>query len=82
MLVVLREGSCLRLCRKRRSGTEFVLWTSLKFRTIERKSKKQKLGLLFIIMLTVVLRDGDLLLHVPLASFARLGKTCGQYRRL
>jgi hypothetical protein len=36
MLVVLREGSCLRLCRKRRSGTEFVLWTSLKFRTIER----------------------------------------------
>jgi hypothetical protein len=81
MLVVLREGSCLRLCRKRRSGTEFVLWTSLKFRTIERKSKKQKFGLLFI-MLTVVLRDGDLLLHVPRASFARLGKTCGQYRRL
>lgn len=36
LLEIVREGSCLQLCRKRRSGTELVLWANLKFSTIER----------------------------------------------
>lgn len=35
LLEILRERSCLRLCRRRRSGTELVLWTVLKFTTME-----------------------------------------------
>ncbi|KAJ5950875.1 uncharacterized protein N7479_009288 [Penicillium vulpinum] len=35
LLEVLREGSCLRLCRRRNRGTELVLWTQLKFTTLE-----------------------------------------------
>ncbi|KAJ5749099.1 uncharacterized protein N7511_010795 [Penicillium nucicola] len=35
LLEILRERSCLRLCRRRRSGTELVLWTLLKFTTME-----------------------------------------------
>jgi len=37
LLEIVREGSCLQLCRKRRSGTELVLWANLKFSTIERR---------------------------------------------
>ncbi|KAI9374685.1 hypothetical protein BJX61DRAFT_274704 [Aspergillus egyptiacus] len=29
------DTSCLQLCRRRRSGTEFVVWANLKFSTIE-----------------------------------------------
>ncbi|KAL2003602.1 hypothetical protein VTN02DRAFT_3148 [Thermoascus thermophilus] len=36
MLEIVREGPCLQLCRKRRAGTELVLWANLKFNTIER----------------------------------------------
>lgn len=35
LLEVLRVGPCLRLCRRRNSGTELVLWTQLKFSTME-----------------------------------------------
>ncbi|KAJ5382794.1 hypothetical protein N7517_000705 [Penicillium concentricum] len=35
LLEVLRDGSCLRLCRRRKRGTELVLWTQLKFTTLE-----------------------------------------------
>ncbi|QQK46874.1 Maltose acetyltransferase family protein [Penicillium digitatum] len=35
LLEVLRDGSCLRLCRRRNRGTELVLWTQLKFTTLE-----------------------------------------------
>ncbi|KAJ5293864.1 hypothetical protein N7508_008685, partial [Penicillium antarcticum] len=35
LLEILRERSCLRLCRRRKSGTELVLWTLLKFTTME-----------------------------------------------
>lgn len=35
LLVIIRLGNCLQLCRKRRSGTELVLWANLKFRTLE-----------------------------------------------
>lgn len=37
MLEILREGSCLQLCRRRRAGTQLVLWATLKFTTIESK---------------------------------------------
>ncbi|KAJ5888010.1 hypothetical protein N7495_008051 [Penicillium taxi] len=39
MLEVVRDrnGCILRLCRRRRSGTELVLWASLKFATIENQ---------------------------------------------
>lgn len=37
LLEVVREGPCLQLCRKRRAGTELVLWANLKFNTIERR---------------------------------------------
>jgi hypothetical protein len=36
MLEVIRNGPCLQLCRRRRSGSELVLWANLKFATIER----------------------------------------------
>ncbi|CAP91970.1 Pc13g09010 [Penicillium rubens Wisconsin 54-1255] len=35
LLEILRDGSCLRLCRRRNRGTELVLWTQLKFTTLE-----------------------------------------------
>ncbi|KAJ5793673.1 hypothetical protein N7457_000272 [Penicillium paradoxum] len=35
LLEVLRNGSCLRLCRRRNGGTELVLWAQLKFTTME-----------------------------------------------
>ncbi|KAJ5827129.1 hypothetical protein N7447_003892 [Penicillium robsamsonii] len=35
LLEVLRDGSCLRLCRRRKRGTELVLWMQLKFTTLE-----------------------------------------------
>lgn len=35
MLVIIRQGSNLDLCRRRRGGTQLVLWASLKFGTIE-----------------------------------------------
>jgi hypothetical protein len=35
LLEVLRDQSCLRLCRRRKRGTELVLWTQLKFTTLE-----------------------------------------------
>lgn len=35
LLEVLRDGSCLRICRRRNRGTELVLWTKLKFTTLE-----------------------------------------------
>ncbi|KAJ5420666.1 hypothetical protein N7465_003185 [Penicillium sp. CMV-2018d] len=35
LLEVLRDGSCLRICRRRNRGTELVLWTQLKFTTLE-----------------------------------------------
>ncbi|KAJ5494180.1 hypothetical protein N7463_010267 [Penicillium fimorum] len=35
LLEILRDGSCLRLCRRRRRGTELVLWMQLKFTTLE-----------------------------------------------
>lgn len=37
MLEILRQGSCLQLCRRRRAGTELVLWATLKFTTIESR---------------------------------------------
>ncbi|KAB8232785.1 uncharacterized protein BDW43DRAFT_311858 [Aspergillus alliaceus] len=35
MLEIVRVGSCLQLCRRRRGGLELVLWANLKFSTIE-----------------------------------------------
>ncbi|KAJ5095413.1 hypothetical protein NUU61_004769 [Penicillium alfredii] len=35
MIEILREGSCLQLCRRRRSGTQLVFWATFKFLTIE-----------------------------------------------
>lgn len=35
LLELMRDGSCLRLCRRRNHGTELVLWTLLKFSTLE-----------------------------------------------
>ncbi|KGO72936.1 hypothetical protein PITC_061640 [Penicillium italicum] len=35
LLEVSRNGSCLRLCRRRNRGTELVLWTKVKFTTLE-----------------------------------------------
>ncbi|KAJ5687741.1 hypothetical protein N7536_010360 [Penicillium majusculum] len=35
LLELLRDGSCLRICRRRNRGTELVLWTQLKFTTLE-----------------------------------------------
>lgn len=35
MLEILRQGSCLQLCRRRHGGTQLVLWATLKFTTIE-----------------------------------------------
>ncbi|CAI7587575.1 unnamed protein product [Penicillium crustosum] len=35
LLEILRDGSCLRICRRRNRGTELVLWTQLKFTTLE-----------------------------------------------
>lgn len=37
LLEIVREGSFLQLCRRRHSGTELVLWASLKFTTIESR---------------------------------------------
>lgn len=45
LLEVIRVGSCLQLCRRRRSGGELVLWANLKFSTIERMSRLCCLGL-------------------------------------
>lgn len=36
LLEIVRVGSCLNLCRRRRGGYELVLWANLKFSTIER----------------------------------------------
>ncbi|PYH45441.1 uncharacterized protein BP01DRAFT_356486 [Aspergillus saccharolyticus JOP 1030-1] len=36
MLEIVRVGSCLQLCRRRRGGSELVLWANLKFSTIEQ----------------------------------------------
>ncbi|CAI7635461.1 unnamed protein product [Penicillium glandicola] len=35
LLEVLRDGSCLRICRRQKRGTELVLWMLLKFTTLE-----------------------------------------------
>ncbi|GLI73218.1 hypothetical protein PoHVEF18_001432 [Penicillium ochrochloron] len=35
LLEVIREGSCLQLCRRRHGGSELVLWASIQFTTIE-----------------------------------------------
>ncbi|KAE8370580.1 hypothetical protein BDV27DRAFT_140199 [Aspergillus caelatus] len=35
LLEIVRVGSCLQLCRRRRQGQELVLWLNLKFTTIE-----------------------------------------------
>ncbi|RMZ39780.1 hypothetical protein CA14_000303 [Aspergillus flavus] len=35
MLEIVRVGSCLQLCRRRRGGQELVLWANLKFSTLE-----------------------------------------------
>lgn len=40
MLEIVRVGSCLQLCRRRRGGSELVLWANLKFSTIERTCDK------------------------------------------
>lgn len=37
LLEVRRVGPCLKLCRRRRSGTELVPWVNLQFLTIESK---------------------------------------------
>ncbi|PKX92185.1 uncharacterized protein P174DRAFT_462650 [Aspergillus novofumigatus IBT 16806] len=36
LLEIVRVGSCLNLCRRRRGGYELVLWANLKFSTIEQ----------------------------------------------
>ncbi|PKY08365.1 hypothetical protein P168DRAFT_246889 [Aspergillus campestris IBT 28561] len=36
MLEIVRTGSCLQLCRRRRGGSELVLWATFKFGTIEQ----------------------------------------------
>ncbi|RAL15407.1 uncharacterized protein BO97DRAFT_431995 [Aspergillus homomorphus CBS 101889] len=36
MLEIVRVDSCLQLCRRRRGGSELVLWANLKFSTIEQ----------------------------------------------
>lgn len=41
MLEVVREGSCLQLCRRRNSGSELVLWATLKFTTIESRYQQE-----------------------------------------
>lgn len=38
MLEIVRQGSCLQLCRRRNSGQDLVLWATLKFTTIESRS--------------------------------------------
>ncbi|KAJ5390571.1 uncharacterized protein N7496_001639 [Penicillium cataractarum] len=35
LLEVIREGSCLQLCRRRHGGSELVLWASIQFTTME-----------------------------------------------
>ncbi|RAL01701.1 uncharacterized protein BO80DRAFT_424532 [Aspergillus ibericus CBS 121593] len=35
LLEIVRVGSCLQICRRRRGGSELVLWANLKFGTIE-----------------------------------------------
>ncbi|KAJ6096205.1 hypothetical protein N7486_006951 [Penicillium sp. IBT 16267x] len=35
MLVAVRAGSCLQLCRRKNSGKDLILWARLKFTTIE-----------------------------------------------
>ncbi|PYI10128.1 hypothetical protein BO78DRAFT_306645 [Aspergillus sclerotiicarbonarius CBS 121057] len=35
LLEIVRVGSCLQICRRRRGGSELVLWANLKFNTIE-----------------------------------------------
>ncbi|KAJ5601584.1 hypothetical protein N7510_011118 [Penicillium lagena] len=35
MLEIARDGSCLQLCRRRRQGTELVMWANLSFTNIE-----------------------------------------------
>ncbi|KAA8646268.1 uncharacterized protein ATNIH1004_007695 [Aspergillus tanneri] len=35
LLEIVRVGSCLQLCRRRRGGYELVLWANLKFSTLE-----------------------------------------------
>ncbi|RAK84671.1 hypothetical protein BO79DRAFT_248022 [Aspergillus costaricaensis CBS 115574] len=36
LLEIVRIGSCLQICRRRRGGSELVLWANLKFSTIEQ----------------------------------------------
>ncbi|PWY84514.1 hypothetical protein BO94DRAFT_101548 [Aspergillus sclerotioniger CBS 115572] len=36
LLEIVRVGSCLQICRRRRGGSELVLWANLKFSTIEQ----------------------------------------------
>ncbi|PYH90859.1 hypothetical protein BO71DRAFT_62961 [Aspergillus ellipticus CBS 707.79] len=36
LLEIVRVGSCLQICRRRRGGSELVLWANLKFHTIEK----------------------------------------------
>ncbi|KAJ5167973.1 uncharacterized protein N7482_003567 [Penicillium canariense] len=35
LLEVIRDGSCLQLCRRRNGGSELILWASIQFTTIE-----------------------------------------------
>ena len=46
MLEIVRIGSCLQLCRRRRGGSELVLWATFKFSTIERKSSPSQYEIL------------------------------------
>ncbi|KAK4862161.1 hypothetical protein LT330_003299 [Penicillium expansum] len=59
LLEVLRDGSCLRLCRRRNRGTELVLWTQLKFTTLEGQQYPSECSVsaVEVTMLTLYLAD-------------------------
>jgi hypothetical protein len=79
LLEIVRVGSCLNLCRRRRGGYELVLWANLKFSTIERMSRCHPLPNAPLLMNN---RDGPFLLHIPRLTLPRRRSTCGEHPRL
>lgn len=68
LLEVLRDGSCLRICRRRNRGTELVLWTQLKFTTLEGQkcpSESSALTIEVTCLQLLCCRSGAIPWHIP-----------------
>lgn len=81
MLVIVRQGpSLVDLCRRRHSGTQLVVWATLKFGTIESERFASLVACRIIDIM--ISRHGDVLLCILGSSLSRFGPTRGKHSRL